>query len=194
MLAHFDVRAAATLCLKLREKRTQRGRRVSVAIDPNGRLSLLAKMPLIASRSAAKGRTTPSDGTIRQINPTDASITLWMTWCRLRRRGEDLHERSNRHIPVGYVRVPGVKRAYSNPRVMLRSRNRSLAAPAQLEQPFLSVAALAHSSRESVCSGRRPNCEVRTRRNYLPTRGIARQVRAQLRQLGRAARPRGVPI
>ena len=76
MLAHFDVRAAATLCLKLREKRTQRGRRVSVAIDPNGRLSLLAKVPLIASRSAAKGPTTPSDGTIRQINPTDASITL----------------------------------------------------------------------------------------------------------------------
>ena len=33
-LAHFDIRDAATLCLKLRDERTQRGHRNSAAIDP----------------------------------------------------------------------------------------------------------------------------------------------------------------
>ena len=34
-LAHFDVRDASTSCLKLRDERTQRGHRNSVAIDPH---------------------------------------------------------------------------------------------------------------------------------------------------------------
>ena len=116
MLAHFDVRAAATLCLKLREKRTQRGRRVSVAIDPNGRLSLLAKVPLIASRSAAKGPTTPSDGTIRQINPTDASITLMDDVVSV----TPSRRRPAREIKSAYSRWvrsrPGSKTSFGGPR------------------------------------------------------------------------------
>ena len=33
-MAHFDVRDAATLCLRLRDERTQRGHRNSVETDP----------------------------------------------------------------------------------------------------------------------------------------------------------------
>ena len=34
VVAHFDVRGAAAACLKLRDKRTLRGHRLSVAFDP----------------------------------------------------------------------------------------------------------------------------------------------------------------
>src|SRR4029077_6777138 len=47
----------------------------------------------------------------------------------------DRREKSNQRIRVGYARVPGVKRAYSNPRVMLRSRNPFLQHPFDENNP-----------------------------------------------------------
>jgi len=114
---------------------------------------------LVGEDGRLQGAGPSTDKIPRQINPTMPRLHLWTKWYQLRGRDEDLHEKSNQHILVGYARVQGVKRAYSNPRVMLRSRHRSLAAPARRELPVLSVAALAHSLRESICFGRGPNRE-----------------------------------
>ena len=54
VMAHFDVRNAATSCLKLRDERKQRGYRVSVAIDRQrkwGAVSRSAGTTLLIRRS-----------------------------------------------------------------------------------------------------------------------------------------------
>ena len=109
--------------------------------------------------AACKGPDALADGTVRQINLRMPQLRLSKNWCRSRNRDEGQREKSDQHIPVGYARVPGVIQAYSNPQAMLHFRNRSLPLRARRERPVLSAAALAHSSRESVCFGRHPNRE-----------------------------------